>query len=122
MYKRQVLLSSYNPDPFGNGETLNLSPRHNPVYQRPIDVNSGVYWINTSRPLATAILQRYGAESPRWREYHFQRFVDIIVMEALHTMEKRGMELNFDLVENKINEVIKTVHDNALQNLGQYLL
>jgi hypothetical protein len=43
-------------------------------------------------------------------------------MEALHMMEKRGMELNFDLVENKINEVIKTVHDNALQSLGQYIL
>jgi hypothetical protein len=117
-----VLLSSYNPDPFDDGDTLHLSARHNPVYQRPKDVDGAVYWINTSRPLATEILKRYGAESPRWREYHFQRFVDIIVMEALHMMEKRGMELNFDLVENKINEVIKTVHDNALQSLGQYIL
>lgn len=117
-----VLLSSYSPDPFGSGESLNLSSRHSPVYQRPVDVDAGVYWINTSRPLATAIIDRYGAESPRWREYHFQRFVDIIVMEALHTMEKKGMELTFDLVENKINEVIKTVHDNALQSLSPYLL
>ena len=117
-----VLLSSYSPDPFGSGDSLNLSSRHSPVYQRPIDVDAGVYWINTSRPLATAIIERYGAESPRWREYHFQRFVDIIVMEALHTMEKKGMELTFDLVENKINEVIKAVHDNALQSLSPYLL
>jgi hypothetical protein len=117
-----VLLSSLNPDPFGNGETLHLSARHSPVYQRPIDVESGVYWINTSRPLPTAILERHGAESPRWREYHFQRFVDIIVMEALHTMEKRGMELTFDIVENKINDVIKSVHDNALQSLSPFLL
>jgi hypothetical protein len=117
-----VLLSSVNPDPFGNGEPFSLSSRHYPVYQRPIDVEHGVYWINTSRPLATAILERHGAESARWREYHFQRFVDIIVMEALHTMEKRGMELTFDLVENKINDVIKTVHDNALQSLSPFLL
>jgi hypothetical protein len=117
-----VLLSSLNPDPFGSGESLNLSPRHSPVYQRPIDVEHGIYWINTSRPLATAILERHGAESARWREYHFQRFVDIIVMEGLHTMEKRGMELTFDIVENKINEVIKSVHDNALQNLSPFLL
>jgi hypothetical protein len=117
-----VLLSSLNPDPFGDGETLHLSPRHSPVYQRPIDVENGVYWINTSRPLATEILRRHGAESPRWREYHFQRFVDIIVMEALHTMEKKGMELTFDLVENKINDVIKSVHDSALQNLSPFLL
>jgi hypothetical protein len=81
-----------------------------------------VYWINTSRPLATAILDRHGAESPRWREYHFQRFVDIIVMESLHSMEKKGMELTFDLVENKINDVIKTIHDNALQDLSPFLL
>ena len=117
-----VLLSSRSPDPFGNGDPLNLSPRHSPVYQRPTDYEHGVYWINTSRPLATAILERHGAESARWREYHFQRFVDIIVMEALHTMERKGMELTFDLVENKINEVIKAVHDNALQNLSQFLL
>jgi hypothetical protein len=117
-----VLLSSYNPDPFGNGEPLHLSPRHSPVYQRPIDVDNGVYWINTSRPLAQAIIERHGAESARWREYHFQRFVDIIVMEALHTMEKKGMELTFDLVENKINDVVKSVHDNALQNLSPFLL
>lgn len=117
-----VLLSSYNPDPFGSGETLHLSPRHSPVYQRPVDVDHGVYWINTSRPLATAIIERHGAESARWREYHFQRFVDIIVMEALHTMEKKGMELTFDIVENKINDVIKSVHDNALQSLSHFLL
>jgi hypothetical protein len=117
-----VLLSSFNPDPFGNGDTLHLSPRHSPVYQRPLDVGHGVYWINTSRPLATAIIERHGAESARWREYHFQRFVDIIVMEALHAMEKKGMELTFDLVENKINDVIKSVHDNALQSLSPFLL
>jgi hypothetical protein len=117
-----VLLSSLNPDPFGNGAPLHLSPRHSPVYQRPIDVEHGVYWINTSRPLATAILDRHGAESARWREYHFQRFVDIIVMESLHSMEKKGMELTFDLVENKINDVIKTVHDNALKDLSPFLL
>jgi hypothetical protein len=117
-----VLLSSFNPDPFGEGEPLHLSSRHNPVYQRPKDVETGVYWINTSRPLATEIIKRYGAESPRWREYHFQRFVDIITMEALHAMNKKGMDLTFDLVENKINEVIKSVHDNALEKLGQFLL
>jgi hypothetical protein len=117
-----VLLSSYNPDPLGITETVDLSPRHSPVYQRPQDVAAGIYWINTSRPLAAAIYKQHGAESPRWREYHFQRFVDIIVMEALHAMEKKGMKLTFDLVENKINEVIRTVHDNALEHLSQYLL
>ena len=43
-------------------------------------------------------------------------------MEALHSMDKKGMELTFDLVENKINEVVKTVHDNAFEHLGQFLL
>jgi len=117
-----VLLSSYSPDPLGITQTVDLSSRHNPVYQRPQDVGAGIYWINTSRPLAAAIYRQHGAESPRWREYHFQRFVDIIIMEALHAMEKKGMALTFDSVENKINEVIKAVHDNALEHLGQYLL
>lgn len=117
-----VLLSSYSPDPLDITPTVDLSPRQNPVYQRPQDVDAGIYWINTSRPLADAIYKQHGAESPRWREYHFQRFVDIIVTEALQAMEKKGMEFKFDSVQNKINEVVKAIHDNALEHLSQYLL
>jgi hypothetical protein len=32
------------------------------------------------------------------------------------------MELTFDSVQSKINEVIKALHDSALENLGHYLL
>jgi hypothetical protein len=117
-----VLLSSHSTDPLGIVSIVDLSPRQNPVYQRPQDVDAGIYWINTSRPLAAAIFKQHGAESPRWREYHFQRFVDIIVTEALQAMEKKGMEFKFDSVQNKINEVVKAIHDNALEHLGQYLL
>jgi len=117
-----VLLSGRDPDPLDDGQTLNLSERHPAVYQRAKDVEAGIYWINTSRPLPTAILDHHVAESSHWKLYHFQRFVDIIVLEALQAMEKRGMELTFDSVQSKINEVIKTLHDSALENLGHYLL
>src|SRR6266480_1194902 len=59
-------------------EPFHCDPRHPAVYQRTKDVQAGVYWINTSRPLAEKILTDYKADSTRWREYLFQRYVDII--------------------------------------------
>ena len=44
---------------------------HSPVYQRDIDVKAGIYWINTSRPLADKLREKEGANSARWREYSF---------------------------------------------------
>src|SRR5207302_950665 len=76
----QVLVSGQDHDPLDPlaAEAFYCDPRHPAVYQRTKDVEAGVYWINTSRPLAEKILSEYKADSTRWREYLFQRYVDII--------------------------------------------
>ncbi len=117
-----VLISSTDKDPLSEtGETYHCDQRHPPVHQRHIDVAHGIYWINTSKPLATKLLDREGADSPRWRSYLFQRYVDIIVKEAIFELGKRELDLTADNVNRKIDEIISRVHDQAAEDLEGFL-
>lgn len=119
----QVLISGQDHDPFDTlaAEPFYCDPRHPAVYQRTKDVEAGVYWINTSRRLAEKILTEYKADSTRWREYLFQRYVDIIVKEAVYQMGKVETSLTADTITAKIDEVITSVHDQAAQDLNNFL-
>jgi hypothetical protein len=119
----RVLLSGHDLDPLNpdSKEPWECDPRHPPVYQRDIDVEAGIYWINTSRPLADRIMEKYGAESPRWREYMFQRYVDIITKQAIHELGKREEQLNADQVDGLLDDVTSRVHDAAVQDLDRFL-
>jgi hypothetical protein len=119
----RVLLSGHDTDPLNpdSDEPFECDERHPPVYQRDIDVEAGIYWINTSRPLADRIMEEYGAESPRWREYMFQRYVDIIVKQAIHELGKREEQLNADQVDGLLDDVTSRVHDAAVEDLDRFL-
>lgn len=117
-----VLLSGHDPDPLDPmAPPLALSPRQPAVYQRPKDVAEGIYWINTSRPLSERILQRFGAESPRWRTYLFDRYVEIILKESIHQIEKNEGDLTGDRIESHIDSLYTQVHDQAFEDLDQFL-
>lgn len=117
-----VLLSGQDPDPLDlMAPPLALSPRQPAVYQRPKDVAEGIYWINTSRPLSERILQRFGAESPRWRTYLFDRYVEIILKESIHQIEKNEGDLTGDRIESHIDSLYTQVHDQAFEDLDQFL-
>lgn len=119
----RVLLSDQDADPFSeSGDSITLGPRHSAVYQRPKDVDEGIYWINTAAPLAKSILERYNQNDPRWRDYLFQRYVDIFVREALSSFEKRDPDdFNSANVEQKINEVVTRIHEAAASELSSFL-
>ncbi|MCG2725269.1 MAG: hypothetical protein L6420_03255 [Elusimicrobia bacterium] len=119
----RVLLSSYDIDPLSenlNGK-VELDPRHHPVHQRPEDTKEGIYWINTSRPLAQRIIEQYHVESTRWREYLLQRYVDIIVKEAIHQKSKKESFLTFEMVDGLMMDVISRIHDAAALDLDSFL-
>lgn len=120
----KVLLSSYDRDPLdpnGADVPFDCDPRHPPVYQRDIDIDHGIYWINTSRPLASRIFEQYGSEDPRWREYLFQRYVDIIVKQAIHALGRRDPEMTADKIDGLLDEVLSKVHDAAATDLEAFL-
>lgn len=119
----KVLLSGIDKDPFNPEETLVLSDRQPPVYQRPQDVPAGIYWVNTARKLAQNIIDSYGVKHMKWRDYHFQRMIDVICKEALHKLEKQDPEnFNADRVDAEIiDKLISKAHDSAVESLGGYL-
>jgi hypothetical protein len=118
-----VLISGQDPDPLAmdSSTSFDCDPRHPAIYQRPQDVTAGVYWINTSRPLAEKILQRNSADSPRWREYVFQRYVDIILREAIYLLGKEEPTLTPDDISRKVDDVTTKIHDQAAQDLDRFL-
>ena len=119
----RVLLSGEDRDPLDNHATepFECDERHPPVYQRPEDIEHGIYWINTSKPLANKIMDQYGAKSPRWREYLFQRYVDIIFKQSIYELGKREPNLSPDKVDTLVDEVTSRVHDAAANDLETFL-
>lgn len=118
----RVLLSSQDADPLDPlGEPVDCSPRHPAVYQRHEDVSEGIYWINTSRPLAQKILDDYGSHSTRWRDYMFQRYVEIILKESIRELERKQGSLNADLIDTHIDELYTRIHDQAEEDLTGFL-
>lgn len=116
-----VLLSSEDADPFAElGEPLVCNPRHPAVYQRKEDAEQNIYWINTSTKLAQRILDTYGAGHTRWRDYMFQRYVEIILKEFIRELERK-VELTSDLLEGEINKLYSLIHDNAEGDLSKFL-
>lgn len=119
----QVLLSSFNLDPLDPTATMpfDCDPRHPPVYQRDIDAKAGLYWINTSRPLADKLREKEGANSARWREYLFQRYVDIILKQSIYQLAKNEPEMTPERIDQLIDDVTSRVHDAAAEDLESFL-
>lgn len=123
----KVLLSGTDKDPLGIAPegTVFLTDRNPLIFQRPQDVTQGFYWINTSSPIADLIINHEigGAESKRWRDYLFQRYVDIFVKEALHKLENKEPD-NFraDIVDSRIiDDIIRKIHTAAAVDLENFL-
>ena len=100
---------------------VDVDPRHPPVHQRPEDVAEGIYWINTSRPLAQRIIEQYRVESTRWREYLLQRYIDIIIKEAIYQKAKKETHLTAEIVDDLIMKVVSRIHDAAALDLESFL-
>ena len=119
----QVLVSGQDHNPLDPLATVlfTCDPRHPAVYQRTKDVPTGIYWINTSRPLAEKVINEYTADSPRWREYLFQRYVEIIQKEAVYQLGKMSATLSADDVIRQLDDVTTRVHDQAAKDLSSFL-
>ncbi len=119
-----VKISGNDPDPFldpPSTEPFQVDARESAIYQRPIDFKNGIYWINTSKKLASMILEKEGDKSVRWRDYLFQRYIDIIVKEAVYAIGKTDVILSSDFLSNEIDRVTSDVLDLAADDLEAFL-
>ena len=119
----RVLLSGHDRDPLDESATgpFEVDERQPPVYQRDIDISHGIYWINTARPLASKLMDAYGADSARWREYLFQRYVEIILKQAIYELGKNDPDFTPYKVDGLIDDITSRVHDAAAEELEQFL-
>jgi hypothetical protein len=118
-----VLLSGFNLDPLNPHATgpFIVDERQSPIYQTIQHKMNNIYWINTARPLARKILDKYGADDPRWREYIFQRYVDIILKLQLYELQRRVSDFSPEAVDDLIDNVTSRVHDAAVNDLDRFL-
>ncbi len=119
----QVLLSGIHPDPLNiaPGNLVTLNERDPLVYQRYQDVQEGIYWINTQAPLAKGILDRNSDDSMRWRDYLFQRYVDIFSKQMLHELQKKDPDgFRADRVDSELDELTRKVHTAAVNDLSKF--
>ncbi len=117
----RVLLSNKDDDPLNPGNKVNCDPRHPPVYQRHDDLAQGIYWINTTAPFAEKILKQYTADSVRWREYLFQRYVDIITKQTIYEKAKKEPDMTASMVDVLLDDVAKRVYTAAADELYNFL-
>ena len=80
-----------------------------------MDVDAGIYWINTQTPFGRKIQESvdYGPNSTRWREDMFPRYIDIVVRQAVRELEKRDTGLTADLLDWELVRLAKKVYDAA---------
>ena len=72
--------------------------------------------------MASKIFERFTSDSVQWRNFLFERYVDIFVKEAVHELERKDFEnFNADAVDQKISEVVRRVHQSANDDLEQFL-
>jgi len=117
-----VLLSGQD-DPDYPGVPVTFSERHFAVEQRQQDVSRGIYWINLEKAMAKSIVNKYGVDSPRWRNYLFQRYVDIFTKETIWRLAKKeGGVLTPEQVDQEIMRVASLVYDKATVDLEDFLL
>ena len=118
----EVKISGSDPDPFSNStEPFQIDPRESAIFQRTIDFKNGIYWINTSKKLANMILEKEGDKSIRWRDYLFQRYIDIIVKEQIYARGKTEVNLSSDFISNDIDHVTSDILDLAAEDLEAFL-
>jgi len=94
----KILLSSIDNDPDTN-QPVHLSRDYPPVYQRVEDVERNIWWINSSSPIATMLLNKekgYGSQSREWRMYNFERLVEILIQIALTYSAKEQPNSSID--------------------------
>ncbi len=127
MSEVRILLSNHDPDPLNTEEntTVKCDPRHPIVYQRDSDINSGIFWINTQNPLAKLIREsnKDGKVSVQWKNYMFQRYIDIMFKQSLYELEKANVEINAVKVDELMDKLCVKINGMAAEdkNLQKFL-
>ncbi len=72
--------------------------------------------------MAVGVYEKFGFDSLQWRNFLFQRYVDIFVKELVYELYRKDYE-NFsaERVDVEISELIRNIHTNAKEDLDTFL-
>lgn len=119
----RVLISEIDPDP-ETEEDVSFSRETPPVWQRPIDVERGTWWINSASPLARLYLDRQrgcGYSSREWRVYHLERFIEIMAKIRLDLDYRRGEEASYNDWMRRWDEIAAQMQEHAVSSLKDFI-
>jgi hypothetical protein len=120
----RVLISNIDPDP-QTGELVQFTSEHPPVVQRTIDVERGIWWINSASPLARLYLDRgreYGCDSREWRMYHLERFIEIMARIRLSLDDRQGEGMSYDAWMEPWDETAARMQEQAASSLEGFIM
>ncbi len=115
-----IRLSEIQSDPLNIEDPVQFSKDDPPVMQRIHDVEYNIFWINTAVPLARELLKK-GEESLQWRNYHFQRVIDVVTKIELARLFEEDKELSYAKLERKMDEIATDIYKNAYADLAEFL-
>ena len=119
----RVLISEIDPDP-ETGDPVPFSRETPPVWQRPIDVERNIWWINSASPLARLYLdgrRGYGYNTREWRIYHLERFIEIMAKIRLGLDYRQGEEVSFDYWMGRWDEITAQMQEHAVSSLKDFI-
>ena len=83
------------------------------VFQRQIDIEHNVWWINLASPLARLIYEQHGEVSEQWVMYLGERMADAAIECAMQGTD-RGVE------SRPVNEVLEEVSEHRMRILESF--
>jgi len=119
----RILISEIDPDP-ETGERVEFSREEPPVWQRTVDVDRNIWWINSASPLARMYLdqtQGYGYESREWRIYHLERIIEIMVKIALAYATFQGEEASVENWQHRWDDIASQMQLHAAATLADFI-
>jgi len=119
----RILISEINSDP-ETDEKVEFSREEPPVWQRPIDVDRNIWWINSASPLARMYLDQtrgYGYESREWRIYHLERIIEIMVKIAVEYATFQGEEASVESWLARWDDMASQMQSHAASTLRDFI-
>lgn len=119
----QIRVSEIDGDP-ETGEKVVFSRDEPPVWQRAVDVERNIWWINSASPLARMYLDQsrgYGYESREWRIYHLERIIEVMVKIAVEYATFQGEEASIQNWIGRWDEMASQMQLHAAETLHEFI-
>ena len=119
----RILVSEIDPDP-ETRERVVFSREEPPVWQRVVDADRNIWWINSASPLARTYLDQtrgYGYHTREWRIYHLERLIEVMVKIGIEYATFQGEETSSGSWLGRWDEIASQMQAHAAATLRDFI-